>query len=253
MKKFDTYQNLCTEVYELSKPEAPEDAYRFYRSYAAESQGLILEPMCGTGRFLLALLEEGFAVHGFDASRPMLASLAAKAQAKGITPRVWHGFVEELQGTEKYDLIFIPSGSFGLLTELSTIRAALETFYEYLTNDGVLVFEVETRRAVPEELGVWRGSSWQRADGKLILLSQLALLEGEICTSIGKYELVDANAIVQTEVEVYKIRIYDNSLDMFNLLDEIGFRQVRVVKAFEREGAIDETDDCFVYECRRGG
>ncbi|HCU6014361.1 TPA: GNAT family N-acetyltransferase, partial [Legionella pneumophila] len=72
MKKLDTYQSLCTEVYDLSKPNAPQDEYSFYRSYAAEVKGLILEPMCGTGRFLLPLAAEGFDVHGFDASQPML-------------------------------------------------------------------------------------------------------------------------------------------------------------------------------------
>lgn len=55
----DTYLDLCTQVYELSKPIPPEDAYAFYRSYVADYKGPILEPMCGTGRFLLPLIEEG--------------------------------------------------------------------------------------------------------------------------------------------------------------------------------------------------
>ena len=49
---FDTYLNLCTQVYDLSKPQPPQDEYEFYRSYATAANGLILEPMCGTGRFL---------------------------------------------------------------------------------------------------------------------------------------------------------------------------------------------------------
>lgn len=110
MKKLDTYQNLCAEVYELSKPEAPPDAYHFYRSYALKAKGSILEPMCGTGRFLLPLVGEGFDVHGFDASVPMLERLHAKARAKDLKPRVWQGFIEDLnQETEHYSLIFIPS------------------------------------------------------------------------------------------------------------------------------------------------
>lgn len=72
MKKLDTYISLCTEVYDLSKPKPPEDAYAFYRSYVKEAKGLVLESMCGTGRFLIPLLEEGFDVQGFDASNHML-------------------------------------------------------------------------------------------------------------------------------------------------------------------------------------
>ncbi|HEO1363237.1 TPA: GNAT family N-acetyltransferase, partial [Legionella pneumophila] len=88
MKKLDTYQSLCTEVYDLSKPNAPQNEYSFYRSYAVEAKGPILEPMCGTGRFLLPLVEEGFDVHGFDASQPMLERLHAKAISKNLKPKV---------------------------------------------------------------------------------------------------------------------------------------------------------------------
>lgn len=55
MKTIDTYRDLCTQVYDLSKPEPPEEAYTFYRVYASNAKGPILEPMCGTGRFLLPL------------------------------------------------------------------------------------------------------------------------------------------------------------------------------------------------------
>jgi len=47
-KTIDTYLGLCTEVYELSKPDAPSAAFAFYREYAKAANGPILEPMCGT-------------------------------------------------------------------------------------------------------------------------------------------------------------------------------------------------------------
>ena len=48
-KQLRTYLNLCTQVYDLSKPKPPEDAYAFYKFYLAQAGGAILEPMCGTG------------------------------------------------------------------------------------------------------------------------------------------------------------------------------------------------------------
>lgn len=251
MKKLDTYQNLCTEVYDLSKPNAPYNEYQFYRSYALEAQGSILEPMCGTGRFLLPLIEEGFDVHGFDASLPMLEKLHAKADSNNLTPKVWHGFIEDLNQSNKYPLIFIPSGSFGLITEIADIEKALKTIYEHLDDKGLFVFEAETRYAVPKELGIWRGSRWIKEDGTLILLSQLARLDEEICYSIGKYELIDNNRVIQTEIEEYKIRIYQNSSFLFNLLTEVGFSDIRLVKAFDRQASPDETDESIVFECRK--
>jgi SAM-dependent methyltransferase len=251
MKKLNTYLSLCTEVYDLSKPNPPEDAYPFYRSYAIDAQGPILEPMCGTGRFLLPLLEEGFDVHGFDASESMLEKLYMKANAKNINPNAWTGFLEDFKKAEKYRLIFIPSGSFSLISELSSVKKALKTAYDHLGENGLFVFETETLHAVPKELGIWRGSRWQRADGKVIMLSQLAMMDGPICYSIGKYELVNGNDIIQTEVEEYKIRIYNEPALLQELLTEAGFSEVRLVKAFNRETAPKPGDETIIYECRK--
>ncbi|HAT4455401.1 TPA: GNAT family N-acetyltransferase [Legionella pneumophila] len=251
MKKLDTYQNLCTEVYDLSKPNAPQDAYPFYQSYAVEAKGPILEPMCGTGRFLLPLAEEGFDVHGFDASQPMLERLHEKASSKNLNPKIWHGFIEDLNQSDKYALIFIPSGSFCLITEKADIQIALKTIYKHLEDKGLLVFEVETRHAVPKELGVWRGTRWPKEDGTFIVLSQLATLDEEVCYSIGKYELITNNRVMQTEVEEYKIRIYQDPTFLLNLLTEVGFSDVRLVKAFDRNASPDETDESIVFECRK--
>lgn len=82
IQDFDTYMDLCTQVYELSHPLPPDDAYAFYREYVKAAKEPVLEPMCGTGRFLLPLLTEGFDVRGFDASKNMLAVLHAKAESQ---------------------------------------------------------------------------------------------------------------------------------------------------------------------------
>ncbi|WP_058512808.1 class I SAM-dependent DNA methyltransferase [Legionella santicrucis] len=251
MKKLDTYQNLCTEVYDLSKPNAPQNEYEFYRSYVIEAKGAILEPMCGTGRFLLPLIEEGFDVHGFDASQSMLQKLYAKARAKNLKPNVWYDFIENLNQSDRYQLIFIPTGSFGLITEKKNIQKALKTIYAHLGDKGLFVFETETLHAVPKELGIWRGSRWPKEDGTLLLLSQLAILNEEVCYSIGKYELIDNNSVLQTEVEEYKIRIYQDPSFLLHLLAEVGFSEVRLIKAFNRQASPDETDASIVFECRK--
>ena len=53
-KMIDTYLSHCNEVDEFSKaPPQEEDAYTFYRHDVMQAKGPILEPICGTGRFLL--------------------------------------------------------------------------------------------------------------------------------------------------------------------------------------------------------
>ena len=248
MKQLDTYLNLCTEVYELSKPEAPEDAYAFYRDYAMKANGSILEPMCGTGRFLLPLLAEGFDVHGFDASDHMLEALRAKAKAKNLEVTVWKGFVEDLKRPEKYNLIFIPSGSFCLIIDPVAVKAALKTLYDHLNDDGVLLFEGETLKAVPP-LDIWRGSVWHKLNGQMIMLSSLATMKDNVCNSIGKYELAYNNSVIHTEIEELKVRIYD-SHELTEILTSCGFK-VRAIKAFDGSAAPDENDETIVYECKK--
>lgn len=249
MNQSDTYLGLCTEVYDLSKPKPPDDAYAFYRSYVMNAQGPVLEPMCGTGRFLLPLLEEGFDVQGFDASDHMLDALNAKARAKDLKPNVWKCFVEDLKRSEKYNLIFIPSGSFCLIIDLASVKSALKTLYAHLHEDGVLLFEVDTCNAVPQ-LGVWRGSVWHKHNGDMIILNQLATLKDNVCYSIGKYELVHNNSIIHAEVEELKVRIYDPH-DLMEILKSCGFKSVHMIKAFERAAALDENDEAIVFECRK--
>lgn len=245
-----TYSKLCTKVYELSKPVPPEDAYAFYRSYAHSANGLILEPMCGTGRFLIPLLEDGFDVHGLDISKQMLAVLEQKASAKNLSPQVWQGDIEGLNRTDKYVLIFIPAGSFGLITESDQISRSLQVLFEHLSDGGILLFEVETSLSVPSPTGVWRGSVWHPTDSyQKILASFFSTVEHDICTAIGRYELVENNQIIQTEIEEYKIKLYDDTSTLNELLSEIGFSSIRMVQAFDNTQQPNKDDAVKIFEC----
>ena len=60
MKKLiNNYKKLCSEYYDLDKPSAPTEALEYYHKEALRANGPVLEPMCGTGRFLIPLLERG--------------------------------------------------------------------------------------------------------------------------------------------------------------------------------------------------
>ena len=59
------YGRLCTKVYDITKPFASGSELDFYKQHLQKS-ALILEPMCGSRRLLVPLLQEGFTVHGLD-------------------------------------------------------------------------------------------------------------------------------------------------------------------------------------------
>ena len=247
----DVHLDLATQFYDLNRPAVAGDAYEFYRSHAVAADGPILEPMCGTGRFLLPLLEEGLDVHGFDASDRMLAALVAKARLKNLTPRVWVSFAEDLVSEERYGLIFIPGGSFGLITDPLRVRAALEAMHRHLADDGVFVFEVISLDEITRHAGTWRGLAFRRSDGATIVRSRLASVDGDVCALVSKYELIQANAIVGTEVEELRVRLYDDPSSLAGLLEDVGFRDVRTMTAFDRSRAPSPGDDAVVFECRK--
>jgi SAM-dependent methyltransferase len=250
-KALNSYLNLCTQVYDLSKPTPPNDAYAFYRSYAVEAGGPILEPMCGTGRFLLPLVHEGFEVHGFDASAHMLDSLREKAKERGIKPIVWQGFIEELDRPERYRLAIIPSGSFGLITDPVNVMNVLIKLREHLCDDGLLVFEAENPPPESASTGIWRGSAWTRSDGKVIIANYLEMpLQENVSTTIWRYELLDGAEVIQTELEIIRVRQYP-PVQMVSILEQAGFRNIKQVKAFDRGQRPEKTDEVIVYECRR--
>ncbi|MGC1181500.1 class I SAM-dependent methyltransferase [Legionella sp.] len=215
------------------------------------ADGIVLEPMCGSGRFLLPLLQENFKVMEFDASEHMLSALHIKAKLQHLKPEVWQGFVEDLSRIQRYNLIFIPSGSFGHIINFDSVKKSLKIFYDHLNNDGILLFEAETSKIVSNQLGVWRGLVCHKPDNNLILVNRLTTYEDSVCYSIDRYKLVDKGKIVQTEVEVFNVRLYNDPLILTDMLKEVGFREIRMIKAFDRSISPDKSDSSIVYECRK--
>jgi len=250
-KTLSTYLSLCTEYYDLDKPQAPSDALAFYREYAKTAKGSILEPMCGTGHFLIPILEAGYEIHGFDASPFMLDALHKKCVAKRLKPKVWQGVIQEVALKETYALIFIPSGSLGLIIDLREVKLCLKKFWEQLKKGGKLIFEVETLKAIPQKVGVWKGTVRQKANGQQILMSKLSLpLVDNVDTTMCRYELVEGHKVLKAEMEKFQVRLYDLKY-MDGLLKEVGFKQIKCLKAFDYNKVSGIEDEVVVYECTK--
>ena len=129
MNKSTLYRNLCTEFFDLDKPVASLEEYAFFHHYLVQASGPILEPMCGTGRYLIPYLEEGFNIEGFDASPFMLKALYNKCAQKNLKPHVWEQFLEDIPTTKQYNLIFIPDSSFCLFLNPAHIKMCLQKIY----------------------------------------------------------------------------------------------------------------------------
>lgn len=251
MDTYSLYGNLCTEFFDLDKPAPSILEYEFYKSYVEQASGPILEPMCGSGRYLIPYLESGYNVHGFDASPSMLTALKKKCESKGLSPHIWNDFIATVPTDLQYNLIIIPDSSFCLFLTEEEITQSLQKLFSLLEPGGVFVFDLETIYAAPSKIGFWQGKVYRRADGSFIILNTLPLpVENNKATVICRYELCSQGVIVKTEIEYFQIKLYIPG-EMTTLLKKIGFSSVKEIKAHTLGQAPSPHDYTIVYECTK--
>ncbi len=110
-----SYLGLCTEFYDLTKPEAGLREIAFYEALIRASKEPVLEAMCGSGRLLIPLLKRGLVVDGVDNSSHMLKSCQKRCGEHSLQVQLYNQSLQTLSLPQKYDLIFIAIGSFQLI------------------------------------------------------------------------------------------------------------------------------------------
>lgn len=242
------YGKLATEFYELDKPTAPPDAFDFYEAFARAARGPIHEPMCGSGRFLLPLLAQGLDISGTDSSPKMLDACQRRATALGLKPELTRQSLQELTCERPPSLIFIPSGSFGLLLDDATVQAALERVHQVLATGGTFLVEAERLApSAPDLSGSWGGRWVERPDGAKLILSWLTQYSGSanITTGVHRYELVKDGQVLEVEHDDFRVRSYESE-EFRRLLERAGFVDIEALKPYERAPA-DPSDDAIVF------
>jgi SAM-dependent methyltransferase len=143
-----SYGPLCTAFYDGDKPTAPQDAVAYYRRRAADAMGAVLEPMCGSGRFLLPLLRAGIDIDGVDAAPAMLEACRRSAAREHLAPVLYGQRLEALALPRRYALAFVPSGSIGLV-ERSALPTALARLRHHLEPGATLLLELAQSADAP--------------------------------------------------------------------------------------------------------
>jgi SAM-dependent methyltransferase len=251
MTTMQTYGKLCTQFYDLDKPTAPPEALAFYLKHA-RTNGPVLEAMCGSGRFLIPLMQAGIDLDGLDASSDMLGACKRHCSERGLEPRLYQQFLHEMNLPRKYNLVFIPAGSFALITDLTQIREALKHLHDVMLPGGKLLLEVDLHLNLESNSsGNWCGRWVKRPDGAILSLSWLTTLDAQTqtYTSLERYEVFKDGRLLETELEETAGRSYMPG-ELEALLEEAGFVEVRTFKLLSDQPA-DETDLEVTIECRR--
>ena len=253
-KQLQTYLSLSAELYDLDKSTVPHDEFAFYLDYIKASKAPILEPMCGSGRFLIPLMEAGFDVQGFDASPFMLDALRQKCRAKNLTPKIWRAFLQDLDLTERYGLIFIPDSSLNLILNIDELKCSLDRIYEHLLPGGSFVFELATINYTRQiQVGASNTFTVFRPDGKRIVQNvQVLPFDGQIASTSSRYELIEDDQVFGIETEIFRLFLHDpDKIETY--LREAGFRNIRRLKPFNKVEVATCSDSIVIFECKKGG
>jgi SAM-dependent methyltransferase len=250
--RFAEYGELCTQVYDVDKPNAPGAELAFYRAFIEAGEGPVLEPMCGSGRFLVPLAEAGVDIDGIDSSADMLAACREKLERSVLRANVYEQMLQDLDLPRRYRSAFIGgSGSFGLIPDRDEAFQSLKRINDYLEPGGRLCFEVQTPLvAQRQRLGRVGVRSWIRTDGaRLVLSSTVTSFEDNVLEGFGIYELFVDGKLVETQLNELPLRLYERE-EMRDVLESAGFTDIVVTKGFTDEAATDE-DWLLSFRCAR--
>ena len=240
------YGSLCTEMYEILHEKAPEKELAFYLSYAEKGQR-VLEPMCGSGRFLIPFSEKGFDISGMDRSGEMLERCRQKLPGAKLV----QADLETYRPQEKFDYIFVTSGSMSLFTDFSTCERALQQIRSLLAPGGKFVFSAETMAAsCPDDEEETISAQVKTSKGFDLILKTKNAYDEKSGTqfSPGNYELYDKGRLIRREFMDFQTHLYRLG-EMEQLLTRVGFQEIKVYSDFDKEIARDDQSEMFLYEC----
>lgn len=245
----DTYGKLCTEFYDLSKPEVSTDALEFYLQHMDGSGGPVLEPMCGSGRFLIPFLERGIDIDGIDASIDMLRACHNHCEKKGLHPKLYQQLLQDLELPRHYNYIFIPSGSFGLMANPEDATECLRRLYRHLSPGGTLMLEIETTFSKLEDPGKWHEWHLTRPDGAELVFNAFPTYDErrQIQRCIHRYQLFMNGQLIESEVEHLLLRLYEPARFQ-ELLVDTGFTDIRTTKAYG-DISIEGNESVLIFQC----
>lgn len=245
-KSKSAYGKLCTLIYDLDKPFAGSQEIGSYTKHIPSKSSKILEAMCGSGRFLIPMLKEGYSISGFDSSDDMLKACADKCSELDLHTRLFIADVTNFRCEEKYDHVLITAGSASLLTNSGELAGAFRNIYDCLVPGGSFIFTYVGTDDRPEGGKEWREvMSYPHGRGEITCREKVFCEAGSnIADHEYMYELSESGKVIETEYQKLALRRYSFA-ELKTALQECGFRGVH-----EAEGCDDE-NECGMVICRK--
>ena len=252
----EDYTGLGAVAWDLfARQDAVKDL-PFFQSIVESRSGNALDVGCGTGRLLLPMLEAGLDVDGVDASEDQLAICRRNAEERDLAPRLFCQRVQALEVPRRYDVIFVPCGTFQLVVDLNEAAEALRRMRAHLSRGGgalVLTVFNRWRELAEERPGEWtlraRRPLPDRTEvAKHVRVNEVKLLEQTLSVTVRYQHFAADGALIEEQLCDAPERWYFRH-EMELMLRAAGFGRVRVYGNYTFEPPRD--DDyvmCFVAE-----
>jgi SAM-dependent methyltransferase len=109
------------------------------RKYCPFPVQRLLEPACGTGRLVTELAARGFALTGFDLSRPALEFLKRRLKRRGLKARLFVGDMAEFKLPKPVDAAYNTFNSFRHLLDEASAQRHLQCVADSLRPGGIYI------------------------------------------------------------------------------------------------------------------
>jgi SAM-dependent methyltransferase len=125
-----------------SQHEGFDEDLPFWRSFARESGGPLLELACGSGRIAIELAANGHEVSGVDFSESMIELAREEARARSLSADFRIGDMRSFSLARRFRAIFVGFNSFSHLLTPEDALACLSRVREHLDDEGRLALSV---------------------------------------------------------------------------------------------------------------
>lgn len=229
------YKGLIAEWYDDWLKEYTGDI-DYYSAFFKGFEGRVLELACGTGRVLIPIAQTGVKIDGLDTSEDMLAILQKKASELGLNKIDLHKqSMEDFDLEEKYDAIFVATGSFQLLTKTEGALSSLHCVHQHLTDTGFFMLDLfipwDNIIDEDEKDGQYRVTrDRSRPDGsRSIVLERYEIdIPKQLKLGTYKYEFYEGNHLAHCVADELPIRWYWKD-EFLSLLHDAGFSEVEIM------------------------
>lgn len=257
------WTGLAARVWDPSGGDEPQADYPYIKRLIEQNPGTALDVGCGTGRLMLRYLKEGLDVEGIDTSADMLAQVREKAAAQGIAqPTLYEGYMQNLNLPRKYQAIYVPCGTFCLVTDRAQALDTLRRFYEHLNPGGVLIFNLFWPFGKGEALSderLAKDDSWnpmwdnELPDGGGTVSQSMRLVRldrvEQLMTAQRRYQLFKDGKLIQEEIFDSSERWYYKH-EVVLMLEKFGFHDIQVKGNWTDED-FAEPHDSIVFIARK--